>query len=47
MKYNATNTLAVVLLGLTTVVCQAQDFSADVVYTNPEGVGRHETKLRD
>jgi hypothetical protein len=32
MKYSATNTLAPVLLALTTVVCQAQDFSADVVY---------------
>lgn len=32
MKYSATNTLAAVLLALMTVVCQAQDFSADVVY---------------
>jgi hypothetical protein len=32
MKYSATNTLAAVLLVLMTVVCQAQDFSADVVY---------------
>jgi hypothetical protein len=36
MKYSATNTLAAVLLALTTVVCQGQDFSADVVYTSPE-----------
>jgi hypothetical protein len=32
MKYSATKALAAVLLALMTVVCQAQDFYADVVY---------------
>ena len=32
MKYSAMNALAAALLALMTVVCQAQDFSADVVY---------------
>jgi hypothetical protein len=34
MKCGATSSLAAVLLALTSVVCQAQDFSADVVYTS-------------
>ena len=34
MKCSATSSLAVVLLVLVAVVCQAQDSSADVVYTN-------------
>ena len=37
MKCSAANTLAAILLTLMTVVCQAQDFSADVVYTNVPG----------
>lgn len=33
MKCSATNCLAIMLLAMVAVVCQAQDFSADVVYT--------------
>lgn len=34
MKCSATSSLAAVLLALMSVVCRAQDFSADVVYTS-------------